>query len=654
MFEVDSFLTHTYIVFQEKTINRQGAMKKENFKFSTETDKIFKLMVHSLYENKDIFIRELISNASDACDKLRFEAIQKPELISGEQDIKISVEVDKTNRNLIIRDNGIGMNKQSLIENLGTIARSGTQRFMEQLTGDAKKDSSLIGQFGVGFYSCFMVSDNVTVISQAAGEDKAYIWNSNGNGEYSISDAEFAIGRGTQITIHIKEGEDEYLDKFRVKNIIDTYSSHIPYKIYFKEDNGNEVLMNEGQAIWLKNKSEIKPEEYEEFYQSISFMGDDKPLFTLHTKAEGTLEYSSLLFVPSKKPFDLYHPDRQTRVKLYIKRVLISEKISIIPQYLRFLRGVVDSADLPLNISRETIQNNANVQKIRTAITKKTLKEFTTKLEKQREDYLKFWKEFGAVVKEGLCDGLEPRDEILEACLFETSSSDALVSLKEYKTKMKSDQKAIYYITAEDRKSALASPQIEGFLKQGFEVILLTDSVDDFWVNVLHEYQGTPFKSVTKAGSDIEDTAEKDEDKKDEKQNKNEGLDKLCNYIKSLLGEKVLEVKKTSRLAESPVCLTVPEGGMEIRFERFMIENKQLNEARPKIFELNQNHKIILKLSEQVNDENLEKDELGKKKIDETIKLLFAQANIVEGEPVPDIKEYTSNINRLIELSLVA
>jgi len=630
-------------------------MAIENYKFSTETDKVFKLMVHSLYENKDIFIRELISNASDACDKLRFEAIQKPELFGADSDLKITVEIDKGNRNLIIKDNGIGMSKQSLIDNLGTIARSGTQRFLEQLSGDAKKDSSLIGQFGVGFYSCFMISDNVTVISQAAGEEQAYIWNSNGNGEYSIAESEFKIGRGTQITIHIKEGEDDYLDRFTVKNIIDTYSSHIAYKIYFVEEDKNEVLMNEGQAIWLKNKSEITAEEYEGFYKSISFMGNDKPQFTFHTKAEGTLEYTSLLFVPSQKPFDLYHPDRQTRVKLYIKRVLISEKISIIPQFLRFMRGVVDSQDLPLNISRETIQNNANVQKIRTAITKKTLREFATKLEKQKDEYIKFWNNFGAVVKEGLCDGLEPRDEILEACLFQTSKSEELVSLKEYKARMKEGQKAIYYIAAEDRKSALASPQMEGFLKQNFEVILLTDSVDDFWVNVLTEYQSVSFKSVTKSGSDIEETSEKSEESaEDKKTNAAESLDKLCEYIKQVLGEKVLEVKKTSRLAESPVCLSIPEGGMEIRFERFMIENKQLNEARPKIFEINQNHKIIKKLSDEIMAENFDKNEISKKKIDETIKLLFAQANIIEGEPVPDIKEYANNINKLIELSLVA
>lgn len=623
-------------------------MTNNTYKFNAETEKVFQLMVHSLYENKDIFIRELISNASDACDKLRYEAVTKPE-IQGSDELKVTIEIDKKNRLLQISDNGIGMNKQALIDNLGTIARSGTQRFMEGLTGDSKKDSQLIGQFGVGFYSSFMVADNVNVISQAAGEDKAYVWNSTGNGEFTVEEANFKPGRGTSVTLHIKEGEDTYLDKFRVLNIIETYSNHVAFKIIFKEEDGKETVVNEGRAIWLKDKKEISEEEYNQFYKTVAHLGDDKPWLTMHNKAEGTIEYTSLLYVPSRKPFDLYHPDRMTRVRLYIKRVLISEKINVIPQYLRFLRGVVDSQDLPLNISRETVQNNAQVNKIKTAITKKVLKELAKKAEKEREDYSKFWANFGPVLKEGLCDGNEPRDEILEACLFNINSDEKLYSLKEIKERMKDGQKSIYFITAEDRATALASPQIEGYVARGYDVIVLADSVDDFWVNVVFEYQGIPFKSVTKAGSDLDNAEEKKEEKaEDKKEPQNENTDKLIELIKETLGGKISEARVTKRLSESPVCITVPEHGMEIRLERFMVENKQIAGSTAKIFEINPEHCIIKKLSSDITNDAL------KPKIKDTILLLFDQANIVEGEPVPDIKSFTQKLNKLIEQSLAA
>ena len=625
-------------------------MTKNTFKFNAETDKVFQLMVHSLYENKDIFIRELISNASDACDKLRYEAVTKPELI-GSDELKITVEIDKKNRLLKFSDNGIGMNKQSLIDNLGTIARSGTQRFLESMTGDSKKDSKLIGQFGVGFYSSFMIADNVSVISQAAGEDKSYMWNSTGNGEFTVDEMDVKQGRGTTITLHIKEGENDYLDKFRVMNIIESYSNHVAFKIIFREENGDETVINDGKAIWLKDKKEITEEEYNEFYKSVAHLGDDKPWLTMHNKAEGTIEYTNLLFVPNRKPFDLYHPDRMTRVRLYIKRVLISEKISIIPAYLRFLRGVVDSNDLPLNISRETVQNNAQVSKIKNAITKKVLKELAKKAESDRDEYTKFWNNFGPVLKEGLCDGIEPRDEILEACMFQINSDEKLYSLKEIKERMKDGQKSIYYITAEDRLGALASPQIEGFVARGYDIILLTDHVDDFWVNVVFEYQGVPFKSVLKAGADLED-GKKTEDKKDDKENKkeekNSDLEPLIKLIKETLGNKISDARATQRLSESPVCITVPDGGMDIRLERFMVENKQLAGSTAKIFEVNPNHSIIKKLNEDAANDS------AKQKVKDTIQLLFDQANIVEGEPVTDIKAFTQKLNKLIEQSLAA
>lgn len=635
-------------------------MTKQTHQFTAETEKIFNLMVHSLYENKDIFIRELISNASDACDKLRYEANTKPELL-GDDELEIKVEVNKEKRLITISDNGIGMNDKDLIENLGTIAKSGTQGFLKGLTGDNKQDSQLIGQFGVGFYSSFMVASNVNVISRKAGDKQGWIWNSDGTGSYSLEEAPEGVQRGTQITLSIKEGEDEFLDHFRLKTIIEAYSNHIGFKISFKDNDGVETVVNEGQAIWLKSKNEVTDEEYKEFYKSIAFMGDSEPYMTLHNKVEGLVEYTNLLFIPSSKPFDLFHPDRQTRVKLYIKRVLISEKLEIIPQYLRFLLGVVDSNDLPLNISRETVQNSVQVQKISQSITKRVLKELAKKSEKDREDYLKFWENFGAVIKEGLCDGVAPRDEILETCLFETNASEQLISLKEYKERMKEDQKSIYFINAENRENALSSPQIEGFVKRGYEVIILKDSVDDFWVNVVHEFDSIPFKSVTKAGGDLEEESktennknESEEDNKEKDSHDDKGFGGLILFIKEVLGDKIADARTTARLSDSPVCLTVSDGMMDIRLERFMRENKQIPSASAKIFEINPDNKIMQKLKDDLaNPEFLENASL-KSKVSETINLLFAQANIVEGEPVPDIKSFTNSLNKLIEESLVA
>jgi molecular chaperone HtpG len=678
---------------------------KTTHKFTAETEKVFKLMIHSLYENKEIFVRELISNASDACDKLRFKATQNPEVLAGDPELKITVQFNKAAKTLTFIDNGIGMSADELLENLGTIARSGTQKFAESLTGDAKLDSNLIGQFGVGFYSVFMVADSVSVISQAAGSSQANIWQSNGDGDFTIESSPVNIGRGTIITLKLKDSEAEFLDKFKLKHIIKTYSNHVGFKITLeepqpldKEDAPYSEVINEGRAIWLRDKSEITADEYAEFYRSISQIGsaNDNPLITFHNRAEGTLEYTNLLFVPTKKPFDLYHPDRETRVKLYIKKVLISEKLEVIPRYLRFLRGVVDSNDLPLNISRETVQSTANVGKIKTSITKRILKELAKMATSNRAEYLKFWNTYGPVLKEGLCDGVEPRDEILEACLFQTSRSEELTSLKEYKERMKQPsendggQKAIYYLIADSREQALASPQIEGFLANGFEVILLTDSVDDFWTNVLFDYQNKPFRSVTKSGADLDDVEAKKSDDKNADTVTDTNHSNLIEYIKNTLGGAVKDVRTTNKLADSPVCLTAAEGAMDIRFERFLVENKQLPEASLKIFEINPKHKIIQKLEADIaslhsvtslhsreggnpavsSASNYENSNDGIKNdwipasagmkpesqqlIDNTIQMLFAQACIIEGEPLKDAKAFANLINGLIAEKIAA
>lgn len=623
---------------------------KETMKFDTEVDKIFQLMIHSLYEKKEIFLRELISNASDACDKLRYKAITSPELIAEDPEFRIKISVDKDAGTLTIADNGIGMSKAELIKNLGTIARSGTQKFLDKMTGEDKKDTQLIGQFGVGFYSAFMVADNVRVVSKAAGKNKAYAWESKGKNNFTIEETEAFDGdRGTSITLHLSKDEQEYLEQYRLSHIIKTYSNHVAFPIIFVAENGEEETFNDGRAIWLKSKSDIKEEEYEEFYQSIGFMGQDKPWMTLHNKAEGSVEYTNLLFIPSKQPFNLFHPERSCQVKLYVKRVFIAEEgIDIVPPYLRFLRGVLDSEDLPLNISRETVQNSAVLQKIKRSITTKILNELGKKAKNDPEAYTLFWNNFGAVIKEGLCDGLEARDKIIEVCRFRTSTSgDALVSLKEYVERMKKGQDTIYYITADDIDSALNSPQLEGFKAKGIEVLLLTDSVDDFWVNVLHQYQDIPLQSVTRAGVDVKGEPENADSEKKEEAN-DAAADQVIAFIKEVLGERVADVRTTGKLTESPVCLTTPEGSMDIRMERFMVDNKQLASISAKILEINPSHPVIKKLSQDVENADL------KEQNSDLVHLLFAQANIAEGEPVDDIRGFTRRLNMVLEKALAA
>ncbi|EER22424.1 molecular chaperone HtpG, partial [Rickettsia endosymbiont of Ixodes scapularis] len=426
-------------------------MTQEKKKFDAEVGKILNLMIHSLYSNKEIFMRELISNASDACDKLRYLSQSNSALVAGDSNFKITVKVDKGNGQIIIRDNGIGMNKEDLIENLGTIARSGTANFLKSLSGDSKKDNMLIGQFGVGFYSSFMVADKVTVTSRKAGEDKVHVWESDGLGEYIVLDSDKEFTRGTEIVLHIKKEEDTFLDHFRLKHIVKSYSDHIAIPIYFFDEAGNnEIQLNSASALWTRPKSEITEEQYKEFYKSLSYAVDD-PWITMHNKNEGAIEFTNLLFIPSSKTFDLFHPDRKRRVKLYIKRVFISdENIDLIPSYLRFLRGVVDSEDLPLNISRESLQHNSVLEKIKNAITKKVLGELRKKKEESPEEYNKFWANFGGALKEGLCEATTDHEKLLEVCIFRSALHNKMISLDEYIANFKEGQNTIYYLSGDN------------------------------------------------------------------------------------------------------------------------------------------------------------------------------------------------------------
>ncbi|WPY01399.1 Chaperone protein HtpG [Candidatus Trichorickettsia mobilis] len=620
-------------------------MSQEKKKFDAEVGKVLHLMIHSLYTNKEIFMRELISNASDACDKLRYLSQLDHSLIADDSNFKITVKVDKDKRTITIRDNGIGMNKSDLIENLGTIARSGTQMFAEQLSGDVKKDNLLIGQFGVGFYSAFMIAEAITVTSRKAGEQQAYVWHSDGVGEYTVDEAEVEFLRGTEIVLQVKPQEDTYLDHFRLKHIIKSYSDHITAPVYFVDAQNNEVQVNSCSALWTRPKSEITKEQYQELYKSLSYAADE-PWLIMHNKNEGAAEFTNLLFIPSSKTFDLFHPDRRRRVKLYIKRVFISdENIDLIPHYLRFLRGIVDSEDLPLNINRETLQHNAIIEKIKSAITKRVINELKKKKEESLEEYLNFWTNFGGVLKEGLCEAMADHDKLLEVCVFKSYQLDKMISLDEYISRCNPEQKTIYYLSGDDPVKLRSSPQIEGFISRGIDVLLFTDTVDDFWVNVNSKYKDYEIKSVTRADINLEtsETQEATSNTNNQDNEVTEDYQQLIQYFKQILGDLVRDVKISRKLTASPACLAIGDGAMDIRMERFLIEQKQLVATTAKILELNPKHPILEKINQDVlSDKNNYDNE-------ELVRLIFDQACIIEGEPVNDAGEFAKRLNNVLQ-----
>jgi molecular chaperone HtpG len=456
-------------------------MTEEKMRFEAEVSRLLDIVVHSLYSNKDIFLRELISNASDACDKLRYEAIAKPELLAGDAEFKVRLLTDNVRNVLTIADNGIGMNKADLIDNLGTIANSGTAKFLDAVSkSDNAKDVDLIGQFGVGFYSAFMVASQVDVLSKKAGEDQAWKWSSDGKGEYTVAEAEME-GHGTQITLHLTDEFKEFTEEYRLRHIVKTYSDHIGIPVVLMKADGDETL-NEASALWTRPKSEVTDEQYKEFYKHNSHAFDD-PWKTIHYQAEGAIEYTGLLYLPTMRPFDLYDPQRKGHLKLYVRKVFITEGADeLLPPWLRFVSGVVDSQDLPLNVSREMLQHNPVLTKIKNGLTKKVLSELETAAKKDGEGFDKFWETFGSVVKEGLYEDQSNRDRILKIAKFRSTKGDGWTTLAEYVERMKEGQKAIYYISGEDIDALKRSPQLEGFAAKGIEVLLLTDPVDEFWM----------------------------------------------------------------------------------------------------------------------------------------------------------------------------
>jgi molecular chaperone HtpG len=620
-------------------------MTQETRSFQAEVSRLLDIVAHSLYSEKEIFLRELISNASDACDRLRYAALTEPALSAGDSNYRVTLAPDKGARMLSVADNGIGMNRAELIDNLGTIARSGTAAFLNQLSGDARRDMSLIGQFGVGFYSAFMVADKVEVITRKAGDDEGWRWTSDGKGEFTIEPWPEAV-RGATIILHLREGEDEYLDPARLSRIVKTYSDHVGLPIVLK-DGGKEETINTAAALWTRPKSEITADQYKEFYHHVAHSFDD-PWLTLHNKAEGVFEYTNLLFIPSTKPFDLFDPERKTRVKLYIRRVFISDEAdSLIPAYLRFLRGVVDSEDLPLNISRETLQANPMVARIRQQLTRRVLSELARKANEAPDEYAKFWDSFGAVLKEGLYEDHEQRDSLLPLIRFRSTARDGLVSLDDYLAAMKEGQQAIYTITGDNLDVVKKSPQLEGFRARGVEVLLLTDPIDEFWVPAVMSYKDKPFKSATRGAVDLDKIAPA-ADAKEEKPAPPAKLASLIAIFKLALGDSVKDVRSSERLTDSAVCLVADEGDLDMHLERLLKQHRQLDMAAKRILELNPHHQLIERLAASVGESGMS-DQLA-----EFAWLLLDQARIVEGEQLPDPSAFARRLASLLERGLPA
>jgi molecular chaperone HtpG len=638
---------------KSKKASDKSASGGERHQFQAEVSRLLNIVANSLYSEKEIFLRELISNASDACDRLRYATVTDAGLSAGDSDYRIDISFDKAARTLTLADNGIGLNHQDLIDNLGTIARSGTAAFIDSVAEakkekeDASGDVNLIGQFGVGFYSAFMVADEVTVTTRKAGEDEGWQWKSDGMGEFTIEpvvDAE----RGARVILHLNKEADEYLEAVRLRQIVKTYSDHISFPICLSEIGGGEDApvgerLNQASAIWARPKSEIDEAAHKEFYHHVSHAIDD-PWLTLHFRAEGVIEYSGLLYVPTARPFDLFHPERKGSVKLYVKRVFITDDCEhLVPSWLRFLRGVIDSEDLPLNVSRELLQNNTVLARIKAGITSRIINALTEKAEKEAEAYAVFWEAFGPVLKEGLYEDFEHREKLMKLVRFRSTASDDLVSLDEYIGRMKEGQEAIFYIAGDDMEAIQRSPQLEGFRAKGIEVLLMNDPIDEFWVPTVGVYDTKPFKSVTRGGDDldkIKDADAPEETKPTEEEAK--GMDALVALIKLELGEAVQEVRSSSRLTDSAVCLVAGENDLDMNLQRLLKQQGQLTAITPRVLELNPKHALITGLAAKAAESG------AADTLKDAAHLLLDQARIIEGEPVTDPAAYAKRMSDIM------
>ena len=621
----------------------------ETYEFQAEVGRLLDIVANALYTEKEIFLRELISNASDACDKLRYKALTDDKLIADDPDLKIRLTFDTEARTLTVADNGIGMDKAELIENLGTIAHSGTSKLVEQLKDAQGKDAvNLIGQFGVGFYSVFMVADKVVVTTRKAGTDQGWTWTSDGRGSYAIDQA-VSAKRGTEIEIHLKDEAGEYLLEERLKHIVKKYSDHINFPIVLGEGD-DAPKINSGAALWMQPKDDITDKDYTEFYHHVSSAGlaMDEPLYHWHWKAEGTFEYTNLLFIPGMKPFDLYDPKRAHGVKLYVKRVYITDGVEgLIPPFLRFIKGVVDSEDLPLNISREMLQNNPLVAKMGRTITKRILTDLKNMAVDNPGLFKDIWAQFGPVIKEGLYDAHEYRDQLNEVVRFHSTRGDDLVSLQDYIDNMPEGQSHIYYISAGDLDTAKNSPQLEGFKAKGVEVLFMTDTIDEFWIPMARNFMQKDFKSVTKGGADLADIG-KDNTKEDTTEDEkvvNDKIAPLLEKLKSVLEDQVKDVTISERLTESPVCLVADDAGADMHIERVLKKTQGYEELSKRILEVNQDHPVIVKLSEMVASDD-------KGALEDAAWWLLDQARIIEGEPLPDPSAFARRMSKMMSYGL--
>lgn len=623
--------------------------KTETHAFQTEVSQLLKLMIHALYSNKEIFLRELISNGSDALDKLRFESVSNDALTEGESELFIAVNFDKEARTVTISDNGIGMTRDEVVANIGTIANSGTKKFLESMTGDQAKDSNLIGQFGVGFYASFIVADEVVLVTRKAGDDKANAtkWVSQGEGEFTLETVDKET-KGTTITLHLKEDMDEFLEEYRLKTIVTTYSDHInfPIKMLKKEldDDGKETgetsleQVNKATALWTQPKSELSKEDYKNFYQTLSH-DYDEPLATMHNRVEGTLEYTSLLYLPKKAPFDLYDRDRRYGLKLYVKRVYIMDDAeNLLPAYLRFVRGVIDSNDLPLNVSREILQSNKVVDKIRSASVKRILGAVEKMAKaKDQTDFNQFSDQFGNIIKEGMVEDFANKEKISKLLRFSTTHKDSTstprVSLASYVDRMGEEQKNIYYITADTYAAAAGSPHLEIFRKKDIEVLLLPEKIDEWLVSHMTEFEGKTLKSITSA-----DLKEFDEDEKDLSEDDKKTREALAEKVKKALGDMVSDVQMTTRLTDSPACVVSAEGDMSAHMARMMEQMGQAIPQQKPVLELNPNHSLVKKLDGFSDDEKIKQWSL----------FLLEQAQLAEGDQLENPAEFIKRMNSLL------
>ncbi|MEX1237548.1 MAG: molecular chaperone HtpG [Pseudomonadales bacterium] len=632
--------------------------KKEKMEFQSEAKQLLHLMIHSLYSNKEIFLRELISNASDAIDKLRFVALSRPELMGEANDLKIRIDVDKEARTITVTDNGIGLTRDEAISNLGTIARSGTARFLESLTGDQKKDSQLIGQFGVGFYSSFIVADQVTVESRAAeaAKEDGVRWISQGESDFEIETVE-REERGTSVTLHLKANEDEFLDSWRLRTIVKKYADHVsvpvlmaPEALATEDDEGagkkaeaEYEAVNSAQALWIRPRSEIKEDEYKEFYKHISHDFQD-PVSWSHNRVEGKLDYTSLVYIPARAPFDMWQREAPRGLKLYVQRVFIMDDAEqFLPLYLRFVKGIVDSNDLSLNVSREILQNDPNIKSMRGALTKRVLDMLEKLTKDDNEKYQAFWKEFGQVLKEGPAEDFSNQEKVLKLLRFTTThsgSNEQDQSLDDYISRMKESQDKIYYVTADSYHTAKNSPHLEVFKRKGIEVLLLSDRIDEWLMSHVSEYDKKPFQDVARASLDLgelEDEKEKEEQQKTEKEFK-----PLIDRIKGVVGEEVEEVKVSNRLTDSPACLVFKDDEMGLQMRRILESAGQAVPDAKRIFEINPKHPLLERLAAEADEDRFK---------DLTL-VLYDQAALAEGSQLDDPAEYVHRLNKLLlELS---